>query len=356
MRLKRIQIKNFRNIADLDEKLHPSTNLIVAPNATGKTNLLEAISMLSYGKSIKAKKQSQLFENGNKNKPIFIQGEVEIGKESSVFTFGSALENGRIKKVFKIDEDPIPYSQFVGRVITLFFTTSTIDLLSRSPSTRRRFLDRVIWLISPEYRKSLNRYEKALRQRNASLESKNKRVIIIWTKHLVDSGSKLIEERHKFFSELSKHIKMKFEASVGLSSVFEENAANRFASILKENLEQDLRQCSTSVGPHRDDWTILKKQKRGQDLRCYGSRGEQRMGILSMFIGILKVVEKEVGSPPVLLLDDLFSELDADNQSKLFEMVSDSSFQVIATTTPNTYKDIKKRFDKKCKYISLTSL
>ena len=231
MRIRKLKVQNFRNIAKYQTDLHADNTLIVAPNATGKTNLLEAISMISYGRSIKAKKQTDLFRNGSDKKPVII--------EVDEYMMAIQRTNGSTQKVFKIDKAPIQYSKFVGRLVTLFFTTSTIDLLSRSPSTRRRFLDRMIWLISPEYRKSLGRYEKALRNRNAVLENRQLSALEPWTTTLLQTGSVIIQQRHDFFDKLGKELKLVekglsigFEPSIELSGVFDESAEEFLGAVL----------------------------------------------------------------------------------------------------------------------------
>lgn len=358
MKIKEVCVKNFRNIKTFTAKFGPSLNLITAPNATGKTNLLEAISILSYGKSIRAKEQSDLFNN--ENLTINIDARVAHKEDLSIYSAVLAKENGRLKKAFFINEDPYVYSQFVARVITLFFTTSTIDLLSRSPSARRRFLDRMIWLVSLDYRKALPRYEGALRQRNSALERQNRLAIAPWTEAVVDAGGTIIEERNSFavalntqLGKVEKSLSFKFLPSVELSSIFEERSALRFKSLLDSVLERDLARHATSVGPHRDDWTLSKSVPVKRDLRSFGSRGEQRMAVLSLFIAILKVMNGKLGYNPILLLDDLFSELDETNQKVLLGLTESPDFQVIATTTPNTFSNIQTHLPKKCKILKL---
>lgn len=363
MILREVEVRKFRNIKRFREKLGKELTLISAPNARGKTNLLEAISLLSYGKSIKAKDQSELFYNGDINTAITVGALTAQEKDKHEYSIVFTKENNRIQKAFFVDEDSYAYSQFVGRVVTLFFTTSTIDLLSRSPASRRRFLDRMIWLISIDYRRALSRYEVALRQRNAALESRNKQGIAPWTEAVVAAGAAIIEERDRFAKQLQKELKkvdktlsFKFIPSVELSRVFEEGARFRFKALLDVSLERDILRATTSVGPHRDDWTLLKvggKPQKSRDLRSFGSRGEQRMGILSLFIAILHTMSTRLGYRPILLLDDLFSELDSDNQSLLLKLVSNPKFQVIATTTPNTYKDISRLLPRSTKVIEL---
>ena len=354
--IQQIEVKTFRNIQRFNHKFGKSLTLITAPNASGKTNLLEAISLLSYGKSIKAKDQSDLFHNGDLNTAINVTALTAQKEDKHEYSLVFTKENGRIRKAFFVDEDPYPYSKFVGRVVTLFFTTSTIDLLSRSPASRRRFLDRMIWLISSGYRKALSRYETALRQRNAALETHNRPAVAPWTEVVIDTGGAIIEERDRFTKALHKELKkvdktlsFKFLPSVELSRVFEEGGKFRFKALLDESLEKDFCRATTSVGPHRDDWTLLKER----DLRSYGSRGEQRMGILSLFIAILHVMTQTLGYRPILLLDDLFSELDEANQAILLKLTSTPKFQVIATTTPNTYSGIKALLPKSTKTIRL---
>lgn len=360
MHITAVATQNFRNIKGFTTKFGPSLNLIVAPNATGKTNLLEAISLLSYGKSIKAKEQSQLFPQEQKNPTIEIEAHVAHKEDEHTYSTVLTKEDGRLRKAFFIDEDSYAYSQFVGRVVTLFFTTSTIDLLSRSPSSRRRFLDRMIWLISTDYRKALSKYEGALRQRNAALEYKNKAAIVPWTEVVVETGGTIIEERFAFAKALDKEIQkvektlsFKFLPSVALSSIFDEGGKARFKLLLDSCLEKDLVRTTTSVGPHRDDWTLFKSEPISRDLRSFGSRGEQRMAILSLFIAILHVMTQKLGFEPILLLDDLFSELDSDNQKLLLSLATSPKFQVIATTTPNTHAELQKQLGKKCKVINL---
>ena len=313
MLLTSLILQNFRSYHKTTFRFPPGTAVIVGQNAAGKTNVLEAIMMLATGKSFRAGMDREMIQWGSEIGRI--SGEtkdtvVEIVLTSGIVSgqkvpFKKFLVNGVSRRVIDV----------LGTVRAVLFWPEDLDIITDSPSTRRKYLDTVLVQVDREYRRNLLSYERGLRQRNKLLgmildgkASRNQ--LIFWNQLLIKAGNDITKKRDEYISfvnrtELTDH---KLQLSYDKSIISEQR--------LLQYGEEEIAAKSTLVGPHRDDFTVLSGTHDTElanglrDLGVYGSRGEQRLAVLWLKLAELSYAEAETGDRPLLLLDDIFSELD----------------------------------------------
>ncbi len=331
MKLESVNLINFRNYENLKIEFDEKVNVFIGKNAQGKTNLLESIYFSCLGKSFKACKDKELinFEKDYsvisskfKRKYRNVNVVIKLNKSQKK----SVLINGvSIKKL----------GELIGEINVVFFSPQELRLVKESPEERRRFMDIDISQNSKRYLYQLSRYEKILANRNKLLKlSENiqvvKETIDIWDRALISSAKIIAFERDKFVKEITpysqkahkyisggeENLSLKYccGCNVKLDEKFEEN----FDKLLKKNLEKDFKLGYTSVGVHRDDIDIFLN---GTEVKNYGSQGQQRTVALSLKLAELENMFNITGEYPILLLDDVFSELDSDRQKRLLKFV-----------------------------------
>ncbi len=383
MQIKTISLQNFRNLKKSEFKFESGLNVIVAPNGSGKTNIVEAISYFSVPKSFRRVLDKNLIHKDVIAEEISID-ELDMNALRTINNFargvGQVIEDdgeimnleffiqngGKTSKTLKVNGKNQKTSKFVGNFYSVVFSPEVIDLINSSPSKRRNFIDRLISTFNPEYLDTLSRYKEVLRNRNRLLSDSRlfrDDVLQVWDKPLIETGAKIIKERILFFSEISKKIdnvddeilKEDLKLSIEyLSSVGELDSGlslDELEGLLKENLIKkltlDFRRGSTQAGPHRDDFQM---RLNGYDLDKYGSRGQQRMGILSLLFSYIIFLE-EIEKKPVILLDDVFSELDKEHRGLLLDFITSNHFQVIITATE--VDEILEKYNGSVNYIEL---
>lgn len=349
MYVESIKLINFRNYTNLDIKLNKNLNIFLGPNAQGKTNLLESIYISSIGKSYRTNRDRELI---NMNKSVGYIG-LKVIKDEFVKYIEIKFENNKNKRVRvnKIETDKL--SDLIGQINVVIFSPEDLNLIKGGPSERRTFLDEEISQIKPSYRYDLNKYNKILFQRNNLLKrikynNNDLSMIDIWDSQLIESGVKLITSRIKFVERLSKisksiHEKLTTnseELFVGYLCSFEidtedtEKIKEEFRKVLIDNLDRDIEKGTTSLGPHKDDIEILIN---GMPSRVYGSQGQQRTSALSLKLAEVDLIKEELGEYPILLLDDVLSELDINRRKSLVETFK--NVQTIITSTDNVEID-----------------
>ena len=336
--LRSISLQNFRNYTKREFKFNKST-LIVGPNTTGKSNLLEAIFLISTGKSFRTDKDFQMltFE-----KEI---GRVKANLESLelevVVTNGNV---GGIKsqyKKFLINGVAKRRADFTGNLLTVLFSPKDIEIIIDSPSLRRNFLNNVLEQIDKDYRNANIAYVKAVRQRNALLEKTREEIggrrpgepvalrekqFEYWDNLVIENGQVITKKREQFLSFVNKQDK----------EILDFNIHYDKSLISRERLDQykreELASGVTLVGPHRDDFSVfINNSKEAHDIRYFGSRGQQRLAILQLKALEMEYIENIKGQKPLLLLDDVFSELDQNHIELVLSMKNYD--QIIITTT-----------------------
>ncbi len=294
-----------------------SKTLIVGENGAGKSNIMEAIYLLATGKSFRADYESEMVSY---QKDFFrVVGEVgEVGE------VGVTMNEGR--KKFEINGVSRRQIDFVGNLRAVLFCPQDMELVTGSPGGRRRYLDFVISQTDREYRRCLISYEKGLRQRNKLLEMiredlAQRSQLYFWDKLLIKNGEYITLKRGEYLQAL--------QANQAYQAFYDKSIISE--SRLKQYEMEEVAAAATLVGPHRDDFIINLNSR---DVSKYGSRGEQRMAVLGLKIAEIKRLSNEdTKEQPLLLLDDIFSELDHKHREEVQKMVENYEGQVIMTTT-----------------------
>ena len=334
MILKSIELKNFRNYEDLDLKFDSGTNILFGDNAQGKTNILEAAYVSGTTKSHKGSRDKDMIRFGEDESHI----RTIVEKQGKEYQLDIHLKKNRSKGI-AINKVPIKKaSELFGILNMVFFSPEDLNIIKNGPSERRRFLDAEICQLDKIYLSDLTRYNKILMQRNRLLKDMQHQpqlmeTLPVWDMQLVEYGKRLIRRRRQFVEELSeivtgihRNISGKREELVlryepNIDAEFLENELNRVR-------EKDRKYAQTSVGPHRDDISFFI---RGVDIRKFGSQGQQRTSALSLKLSEIELVRQTIHDTPVLLLDDVLSELDSNRQNYLLNSIHDIQTMITCT-------------------------
>lgn len=344
MIIESIELKNFRNYEILSLKLNPGSNIFYGDNAQGKTNILEAIYMGCTSKSYRMARDSEIIRFNEDDAHL----KLKIRKNDLPYRIDMHLKRNK-RKGIAVDEVPIKKaSEIFGLANVVSFSPEDLSLTKDGPSVRRRFMDFELCQIDRLYLYHLSRYNKVLVQRNKLLKdiAFNKNLIktlSVWDEQLVNSGSFIIKTREKFILELEKIIKeIHYYLSGGrekLDIIYEKSVeADSFMERLEETRSQEMRNQSTMTGPHRDDMIFIIN---GKDVRTYGSQGQQRTAALSLKLSEIKLVKNRINDEPILLLDDVLSELDSNRQNYLLDIINGTQ-SIITCTGIDSF--IEKRF------------
>lgn len=344
--LQKILLSNFRSFEQKLIEFSPEITIIVGPNAAGKTNIMESIYLLSTGKSFKANVESEMIKQGEeigrvKGRIVNEEEEtLEVVLTHGIITRGSMQER-TAKKRLLVNDVGKRLVDFAGRLPVVLFSPLDMELISGSPSTRRKFLDAVLSQVDKEYRRSYLSYDKGLRMRNRLLwqvreEGIPRTQLAFWDRLLIKHGNYMTNARQDFvdFLNVSEQIwDEDMKVIYDRSTISEE----RLAKYERE----EVASATTLVGPHRDDFTIeVSNGSSKRDLATFGSRGEQRMGVLWMKLGELKYIEAKLDQKPTLLLDDIFSELDHDHREIVNKVAKNQ--QTIITTADEHFIGLNK--------------
>ena len=338
MKLQRIQIHSFRNIINAELFPDERFNIIVGDNAQGKTNILESIFLLGTMKSFRMVKNADLITY---NFPFsLVKG---WGVRDGVVREISLSIRASGKKAF-VDQKPVVRpSDFFGTINTVVFSPEDISMIRGLPEMRRRYLDRAIFSGDTGYLSIHHEYFKILKNRNALLKKGDTDGLAVWTERLADAGARLMEKRETFIEEIQGLFREYYCSIAGLeehaflryhSRIIEKNRSRNslcdaLHHALVKSTAEELRRGTTLFGPHRDDLECMLNSK---PLNHHGSQGEQRSFILALKMAEIEYPEKD-GDPPVLLLDDMTSELDRSRSGNLMEFLRRKEMQVFITTT-----------------------
>jgi len=334
MIIKSLELSNFRNYDFLTLDFDKGTNILFGNNAQGKTNILEAIYLSATTKSHKGSKDSEIVnfdeEEGHIRTLLEKDGmdyriDMHLRKSKSK---GIAINCERIKKA----------SDLIGLLNVVFFSPEDLNIIKDGPAYRRRFVDMELCQLDQFYIYNLNNYNKIINQRNKLLKDlyfnpSLRETLMIWDTQLESYGSKIIERRIHFTAQLNEIMKdIHYKLSGGLENIeiiYEPNvSAEEIGTELKKAQDRDIKSKSTSVGPHRDDFAFMVN---GIDIRKFGSQGQQRTAALSLKLAEIELVKRITKDIPVLLLDDVLSELDSNRQNYLLNSIGD--IQTIITCT-----------------------
>ena len=334
MVIEALDLQNYRNYGLLSMKFSPETNILYGDNAQGKTNILEAIYVAGTTKSHRAGKDREIiaFDSDEAHIKMFVR------KNNIPHRIDMHLKKTRAKGV-AIDGIPIKRAvDLLGIINIVFFSPEDLNIIKSGPAERRRFMDMELCQLNKLYVHNLVNYNKALLQRNKlvkdiSFNPSLADTLDVWDEQLVGFGKELIKIRRDFVDSLNgiiydihnrlsgnkEQLKLVYEPSV---------TEEEFKTKLSEAKDKDIRQKTTAYGPHRDDMSFLLGD---MDVRKYGSQGQQRTCALSLKLSEIELVKLITGDTPVLLLDDVFSELDANRQNYLLDSIS--NVQTIVTCT-----------------------
>lgn len=349
MSIQKITLSNFRNFGKKLIKFFDQTTVIVGPNASGKTNILEALYLLSVGRSFKAHLEEEMISY--KADIARVVGEavnvrLEVLLTRGLIDIGNSRPEKAPRKRLLVGGVPKRLSDFAGNFKSVLFGPWDLDLITESPTLRRRFLDNAISQVDREYRRAVLSYEKGLRQRNKLLfrireEGLSRSQLLFWNQLLIKNGDYISNSRMSLVDFINSQPGLGGQV---FSVDYDKSAISE--ARLEQYKEEEIAAATTFVGPHRDDFTvgIAKGGKKQRDLSRFGSRGEQRMGVLWLKLAEIAFIEEKAGERPTLLLDDIFSELDHEHRKIVMEVASKQ--QTIITTADPHFIESFKNVDK----------
>ncbi len=351
MKIEHIKLTNFRNYDELELDFNPNINIIVGNNGQGKTNILESIYVLSLSKS---------------NRDGYDSDMIKFEKESLSLE-GKIIDNDLIKKlrvditpnkkrVFINNKEIHKIKDYISNFCVISFVPTDLDIIKGSPSVRRNLLNIDISQLYNNYITYLNEYNKIIKIRNDYLKklyingNSDFRYLDAINEKMIEKADKIYEYRFAFIEEINKSISdiykkitgldgltIKYENTLGLDCYDKDKVRDTYLKKLKKHLNQEMMQGMTLVGPHRDDFTFYLNDV---DMKVYSSQGQQRMAIIAFKISELSYYKKIIGSYPVLLLDDIFSEIDIKKRNKIINFLKKDIQTIITTTDIN---DISKK-------------
>lgn len=335
MRIERLELKNFRSYTRRTIHLGELT-VLIGRNGIGKTNIVEAISLLSTGNSLRAKRTEEMINWKAEISQVtgIVEDEGEYVSLAVVLTPGVYLGKRTSKRRYLVDGAGRNKSNFVGRLLSVVFRPEDLRLIEGSPGRRRNYLDEILIQADVNYGRALTAYERALRRRNKVLdqireERAGREQLAYWDQAVIKNGNIVSDGRAELVEYLSQ-----VKTSYGEYRV-EYQASEISEARLEQYKYQEVAAGHTLVGPHKDDIVVFgRKEEREQDLHKYGSRGEQRLGVLFLKTAGMRYIEKRLSKRVVLLLDDIFSELDQEHRDEVKEMMRGR--QVIVTSAEET--------------------
>ena len=345
MIIKSLKLKNFRNYDLLSLDFDHATNIFYGDNAQGKTNILEAIYLSGTTKSHRGTKDRDMIQFGHDESHI----ETIIEKNNVEFKIDMHLKKNSPKGI-AINKMPIrKASELFGVIHLVFFSPEDLNIIKNGPSERRRFVDLELAQLDKLYLNDLANYNRIINQRNRLLKDIYNRedllsTLEIWDMQLADYGNRVIERREKFIEEIngiitSVHQKLTNGREQLILSYEKSNGESDLMAAIVKNRERDVRMKSTSVGPHRDDICF---RVGNLDIRKFGSQGQQRTAALSLKLSEIELVKMLIKDEPVLLLDDVLSELDKNRQHALLDTIK--NIQTIVTCT-GVEEFVNRRFE-----------
>jgi len=334
-------LRHFRNYKEQKIEFQPGINLLVGANGQGKTNVLEGVYYLITGKSYRVKLENELIYWGEKN--FYLQASFHASDR--LIRLESYYETG--KKVMKINQLASKrLSDYVGTVNAVFFSPDDLHIIKNSPQERRRFLDLLISQIKPGHILLLNSYLKIIRQKN-NLLKKEKNVSLLrsllqaWNEELAETGAKIIVNRWHFTQSLNQYCKSIFKSIfspkddmellyLGLGKKSLEESLKIFPELLENKIDQEIEKRNVLIGPHRDDLLI---ELNGRSAKLFGSQGQQRSLVLCLKLAEMEIIRREKNEYPILLLDDVLSELDEFRREFLLNYIHTAGKQTVITMT-----------------------
>lgn len=353
MLLTALRLADFRNYPALDFTPAPGLNVFVGPNAQGKSNLLEAIALLATGKSFRARREVELIRDGMQLAEI--AGAARIPAGAIVLRASIQRTGGGARKTFEVNGSAVGFAGFLGRARVVTFVPADLGLASGGPALRRTFLNGALAQLSPAYYRDLARYGKIVQQKAALLRGAigaDRALLLAYNDELLAPGAALMSARAAFVADIAAAARGVYERWPGARERLEiayapnvapagEGPRDALAAALAAHVETELRRKTTLVGPHRDD---LRLTIDGRPLDAFGSQGQQRTAVLALKVAEYETMRARAGDAPILLLDDVLSELDAERAGGFLAAVG-SFEQAFLTTT-----ELPARFDESTRF------
>ena len=341
MKLKKVMLKNFRNIKEEEIKLSQSCNILYGDNAQGKTNILEAIYLCVSGRSFRAQKERELIKKDEKSYRI----KVEYEKKDRIEEIEIEYSEETKKKLRINNVSQTKTGNIIGKLNAVIFSPEDILMIKQGPSKRRKYIDIAISQIRPSYFFYLQKYRKVLIQRNNLLRKKDlkeidKDTIDIWNERLAEYGARIMKERDSYIKILSKKANtkqeiitdnkekliIKYKPSIEINK--DKEIKEQIIDKLSKCFREDIKRGNTLYGPHRDDIEI---EINSMDVKQYGSQGQQRTAVLSTKLAEVEIIKDTIQDHSIILLDDVMSELDDYRRKYLLEGIKEN--QIIITCT-----------------------
>ncbi|MGM0369446.1 MAG: DNA replication/repair protein RecF [Bacillota bacterium] len=353
MYLSQLFLSQFRNYGKEHLEFNQNLNLLVGNNAQGKTNLLEAIYLLGTGNSHRTNINSELVNWDQDG--FYLKG--ELIKESQDYKLEMKLK-GRSKEIRVNDNKLEKTADLLGYLNIIIFSPEDLELVKGSPSLRRKFINLELSQIQPYYKHTLKEYDQVVKQRNNLLKkirdvNAPTTMLEVWDQQLVDLGTKIIIKRLEALKKLKvlarlmqrkltngqETLQLAYDSKLNLNpNDSKEEIKEKFETYLKRKRKKEIERGVTTIGPHRDDISLLVNDI---DVRKYGSQGQQRTTALALKLSELEFMKSEIGEYPVLLLDDVFSELDNKRSSYLLETIKNKIQTFITSTNLKRLNDLK---------------
>ena len=350
MKIEHIELTNFRNYDQLSLDFNTNINIIIGNNGQGKTNILESIYVLSLSKSNRSGQDADLIMF-NKNS-LSVKGTIinnDLKKKLEVFI------DEHKKKVSINGKEIHKIKDYISNFCVISFIPADLDIIKGSPAIRRNLLNIDISQLFNNYIVYLNEYNKIIKIRNEYLKklyinnNSDFRYLDVINEKLIESADKIYEYRFNYLDEINEYLPtiykkitgidgltIKYENTLGLDKYDKDKVIENFKKKFKKNLNQEMMQGMTLTGPHRDDFTFYLNDV---DMKVFASQGQQRMAIIALRISELNYYKKVIGSYPVLLLDDIFSEIDTSKRNKIIKFLKKDIQTIITTTDINDISD-----------------
>ncbi|HKC19898.1 MAG TPA: DNA replication/repair protein RecF [Candidatus Dormibacteraeota bacterium] len=333
MRLRSLRLRNHRNYGRLDLLPGPGVNVFIGANGQGKTNLLEAVAMLALSSSPRARREAELV--GPLAPASRIEAEIDAGAIRRHITLALEVEGERTRRTIEVDGARRRAVDLPGHFRVTLFWPDDLGLVKAGPEVRRRFLNQMLVQVEPGYARALAGLRRILEQRNSLLKriaggDGGDDMLGAWDEELVRVGSQIVDARAKAVHALEPEA-TRCHAQIAAGERLEIRylgPPENLAEAVYNSRVEDLRRGSTTVGPHRDDLLVLLD---GKEARSFASQGQQRTAVVSLKLAEARLIEARTGERPVLLLDDVLSELDGDRRAALLSEVSEGG-QVIVTS------------------------